>query len=69
MKNLIFVLCLTFGLSITYNSNAQMSKKEKKEWKKKLKKTPVEEFKAMIEENNSLKGKVCNHESPTKTQK
>ncbi len=58
MKNLIFALCLIFGLSIAYNSNAQMSKKEKKEWKKKLKKTPVEEFKAMIEENKSMKGKV-----------
>lgn len=39
-------------------ATAQLSKQEKKEWKKKLKSTDPEDFKNMTEENTALRGQV-----------
>jgi len=45
-------------VSIVTISTAQLTKKEKKEWKKKLKKTTPEQFKRMYDENASLKSEA-----------
>ncbi len=58
MKNLVFILAIVFCVSAVNVASAQLTKKEKKEWKKKLKKTSPEQFKRMFEENASLKSEV-----------
>jgi len=47
-----------FCLGLTVDTQAQLSKKEKKEWKKRMKKMDPEEFKGMFEENSALRGQV-----------
>ncbi len=58
MKNLVLILALIFCVSAVNTANAQLTKKEAKEWKKKLKKTTPEQFKRMYDENSSLKSEV-----------
>ena len=58
MKNLVLILAITFCVSAVNVATAQLTKKEKKEWKKKLKKTSPEHFKRMYDENASLKSEV-----------
>ncbi len=62
MKNLIFVVCFILGVGFVQNAQAQLSKKEKKEWKKRQKSLPIEEFKRIVEEGSALKGKVSSLE-------
>lgn len=45
-------------LAAVPDASAQLSKKEKKEWKKKQKRMDPEEFKNLMEENSSLEAKV-----------
>ena len=54
---LAIVVLLCFGL--TYNASAQLSKKEKKEWKKQMKDLDVEAFKKLVEEKESLESQVA----------
>jgi len=58
MKNLVLILAVIFCVSAVDVATAQLTKKEKKEWKKKLKKTSPEQFKRMYDENASLKSEV-----------
>lgn len=58
MKNLVLIITLIFCVSAVHVATAQLTKKEKKEWKKKLKKTTPEQFKRMTEENAALKSEV-----------
>ena len=58
MKNLVLILVVIFCVSAVNVATAQLTKKEKKEWKKKLKKTSPEQFKRMYDENASLKSEV-----------
>lgn len=58
MKNLVLILVIFFCISAVDVATAQLTKKEKKEWKKKLKKTSPEQFKRMYDENASLKSEV-----------
>ena len=58
MKNLVLILTIIFCVSIVTISTAQLTKQEKKEWKKKLKKTTPEQFKRMYDENASLKSEA-----------
>lgn len=58
MKNLVLILAVIFCVSAVNVATAQLTKKEKKEWKKKLKKTSPEQFKRMYDENASLKSEV-----------
>ena len=58
MKNLIFIFAIIFCVSAVNVATAQLTKKEKKEWKKKLKKTSPDQFKRMYDENASLKSEV-----------
>ncbi|MCK5104767.1 MAG: Ezrin/radixin/moesin family protein [Cyclobacteriaceae bacterium] len=52
------ILVIFFCVSAVDVATAQLTKKEKKEWKKKLKKTSPEQFKRMYDENASLKSEV-----------
>jgi DNA repair exonuclease SbcCD ATPase subunit len=58
MKNLVLILTIVFCVSAVNVATAQLTKKEKKEWKKKLKKTSPEQFKRMYDENAALKSEV-----------
>ncbi len=58
MKTLVTLLLVTFCLGITVDVNAQMSKKEEKEWKKRIKKLSPQQYKTLLDENKSLKGQI-----------
>jgi hypothetical protein len=63
MKNLIILLCLVFVVTSIGTTYAQLSKQEKKEWKKKaktLKKNP-EKLKNLYDENAALKGETSGY--------
>lgn len=63
MKKVIILFCLVFVVASISTTQAQMSKKEKKEWKKKaaaLKKSP-EELKTIYDENEALKSEVSGY--------
>jgi len=59
MKRIIALSFLVFFLATGFNATAQMSKKEKKEWKKRAKALEPEQFKVLIEENKSLKSQTA----------
>ena len=58
MKRLITLFAITLAVLVSFEGVAQMSKKEAKEWKKRLKKTSPESFKNMIDENKSMKSQI-----------
>lgn len=58
MKKLAVVLILFLCFANVDSAKAQLSKQEKKEWKKKLKKLSPEQLKRMYEENASLKSEL-----------
>ncbi len=58
MKKLIFAIAISSCLGVSYTAHAQMSKKEAKEWKKRIKKLQPEQYKRLLDENKSLKGQV-----------
>lgn len=60
MKRLVTFFAITLAILISFDGMAQMSKKEAKEWKKKLKKITPQSFKQIIDENNSLKSQISN---------
>jgi len=61
MKSKILVLGLILAIVVVGNDTyAQLSKKEKKEWKKKKKSMSPDAFKSMVEENSTLKGQLSN---------
>ena len=60
MKKIIPFIALTLCFLLAFESSAQMSKNEVKEWKKRAKllvKNP-EKYKQLLDENKSLKGQV-----------
>ncbi|MFY0651621.1 MAG: Ezrin/radixin/moesin family protein [Cyclobacteriaceae bacterium] len=58
MRNILGILAILFCVAFVTDANAQMSKKEKKEWKKRIKKLTPEQYQTLLEENKSLKGQV-----------
>lgn len=58
MKNILAVLAVIVALGMSVDASAQMSKKEEKEWKKRIKALSPEQYKALLEENKSLKGQL-----------
>jgi TolA-binding protein len=58
MKYLFLCFSLAFFMSYSLKVQAQLSKKELKEWKTRMKKMDPEEFKGMFEENSALRGQV-----------
>ncbi len=59
MKRIITVFAIALALAVSFESVAQMSKEETKEWKKRLKKTTPEQYKNMLDENKSMKSQVA----------
>lgn len=56
MKNIASILILLFCVAFTFDADAQeMSKKEKKEWKKRIKALSPEQYKTLLDDNKSLK--------------
>ncbi|MEM7298864.1 MAG: Ezrin/radixin/moesin family protein [Bacteroidota bacterium] len=58
MKNILTILSLILAVTIANTATAQMSKKEAKEWKKRIKSLTPEQYKALLEENKSIKGQL-----------
>ncbi len=62
MKNIFVITCLVLCVILAPQVNAQLTKKEKKEWKKRQKSLPLEEFKRIVEESSTLKNEVSSLE-------
>ncbi len=58
MKRILSLTALALCFVFTYDASAQMSKKEAKEWKKRIKQLQPEQYKQLLDENKSLKGQV-----------
>ena len=58
MKKSLSLIALALCCVFAFEANAQMSKKEAKEWKKRIKKLEPEQYKQLLDENKSLKGQV-----------
>ena len=58
MKKSISLIAIILCFGITYDAMAQMSKKEQKEWKKRIKKLEPSQYKQLLDENKSLKGQL-----------
>lgn len=63
MKTIVTLLVLTLCISVGFEVSAQMSKKEQKEWKKRIKALEPDQYKTLIEENKSLKSQVASLKS------
>lgn len=55
MKNIASLLILVFCVAFMFDASAQMSKKEQKEWKKRIKALSPEQYKTLLDDNKSLK--------------
>ncbi|MEM6643247.1 MAG: Ezrin/radixin/moesin family protein [Bacteroidota bacterium] len=58
MKKSSMFLAIVLLCGVAFEGVAQMDKKEKKEWKKRIKKLEPEQYKQLLDENKSLKGQV-----------
>tara|TARA_R110000868_G_scaffold92821_1_gene257431 strand:+ start:60 stop:677 length:618 start_codon:yes stop_codon:yes gene_type:complete len=58
MRNILGILAIIFCVAIVTDASAQMSKKEAKEWKKRIKKLTPDQYQTLLEENKSLKSQV-----------
>ena len=63
MKRIFILSALIVLASFAFDASAQMSKKEAKEWKKRIKSLDPDQYKALIEENKSLKSQVTSLKS------
>lgn len=59
MKRIVALSVFVLFVAVGYNANAQLSKQEKKEWKKRIKALEPEQFKTLVEENKSLKSQTA----------
>ena len=59
MKKAVLAVVVVLCFTLNYNASAQLSKKEKKEWKKQMKDLDVESFKKLVEEKESLESQVA----------
>ena len=60
MKKVAILLSTLVVLCLAMPAQAQLSKKEKKAWKKQMKSLDVEEFKNIVEEKEALESQVSN---------
>ncbi len=58
MKKFVPLLLIVCMVSFAYEGKAQLSKKEKKEWKKRIKQLSPSQYKSLLDENKALKGQV-----------
>ena len=59
MKKFTTLLILVLSLTVSFDAMSQLSKKEKKEWKKRVKSLTPEQYKSLIDENKGLKGQIA----------
>ena len=59
MKKTVLAVVVLLCFALTNNASAQLSKQEKKEWKKQMKDLDVESFKKLVEEKESLESQVA----------
>lgn len=59
MKKAVLALAVMLCCTLSYNASAQLSKQEKKEWKKQMKSMDIESFKKLVEEKESLESQVA----------
>ena len=55
MKRIASALAIILCLAFAFESTAQLSKKEKKEWSKRIKKLTPEQYKTLLDDNKALK--------------
>lgn len=58
MRKIFSIFVLALCVLFAYDSNAQMSKNEQKEWKKKIKALKPEQYKTLLDKNKSLSSEV-----------
>lgn len=63
MKNIFSIFLLALCVMFAYDSSAQMSKKDKKEWKKRIKDLKPEQYKTLLDQNKSLSSQVTSLKS------
>lgn len=59
MKKFTTLFILILGLAISFDAMSQLSKKEKKEWKKRVKSLTAEQYKSLVDENKGLKSQIA----------
>ncbi len=59
MKKSILIVVALFSIGICFETAAQMSKKEQKEWKKRIKRLTPEQYKTLLDDNKSLKSETA----------
>ena len=59
MKRIFSLIVLVASMILAMDASAQMTKKEAKEWKKRIKSTSPDQFKRMVDDNKSLKNQVA----------
>ena len=59
MKKFTTLLILVLSLTVSFDAMSQLSKAEKKQWKKRVKSLTPEQYKSLIDENKGLKGQVA----------
>ncbi|EMR04357.1 SPOR domain-containing protein [Cesiribacter andamanensis] len=59
MKKVVLAVATLLCLTLAFDASAQLSKKEKKEWKKQMKDMDVEAFKKLVEEKEALESQVA----------
>ena len=58
MKKFTTLFILILGLTVSFDAMSQLSKKEKKEWKKRVKSLTAEQYKSLIDENKGYKSQI-----------
>jgi len=58
MKKILVLLIIAFCFTVSFETSAQLSKKETKEWKKRLKKLTPESYKKLLDDQKSLQSQV-----------
>ena len=58
MKKFTTLFILILGLAVSFDAMSQLSKKEKKEWKKRVKSLTAEQYKSLIDENKGYKSQI-----------
>ena len=59
MKKFTTLFILILGMIVSFDAMSQLSKKEKKEWKKRVKSLTAEQYKSLIDENKGLKSQIA----------
>ena len=59
MKKFTTLFILILGMTVSFDAMSQLSKKEKKEWKKRVKSLTAEQYKSLIDENKGLKSQIA----------